>query len=313
MVTKFFNSYKLHCRNLRWNEYILLSRETMKTVILSGGFGTRLSEKTYDKPKPMVEIGGKPILWHIMNIYSSYGFNEFILALGYRGDVIKDYFLNFFSLNNDISVDLSTGKVKIYRGHQPQWKIHLVDTGLHTQTGGRLKRLKKWIGNDTFMMTYGDGLSNVHIPSLLDFHFSHKKLATITAVYPPARFGSLLFEGDRISQFLEKPQAGEGWINGGFFVLEPQVIDYIEGDETIWELHPLERLAQDGELFSYRHKEFWQPMDTLREQKQLENLWQSGQAPWVIQSSKKDKEIIQRLLNKTQQRKEPAHAALLGR
>lgn len=270
----------------------------MKTVILAGGLGTRLSEKTHDRPKPMVEIGGKPILWHLLNIYSSYGFNEFIIALGYRGEVIKDYFLNFFSLNNDISVDLSSGKVEVHHGRQPEWKIHLIDTGSNTQTGGRLKRLKKWIGDETFMMTYGDGLSDIHIPSLIDFHLHHKKLATVTAVHPPARFGNLVFEGDRIQQFLEKPQAGEGWINGGFFVLEPQVLDYIDNDETPWELKPLERLAEDGELFSYRHNGYWQPMDTLREQKQLEALWQSGHAPWVIQNLQETKDKLSALLTK---------------
>lgn len=256
----------------------------MKTVILAGGLGTRLSEKTHDRPKPMVEIGGKPILWHIMNLYSAYGYNEFIVALGYRGDVIKDYFLNFFSLNNDISIDLSNGKVKVHQGRQPEWKIHLVDTGVDTLTGGRLKRLKKWIGSETFMMTYGDGLADIHIPSLVDFHFAHKKLATITAVRPPARFGSIVFDGDRVEKFLEKPQTGEGWINGGFFVLEPEVLDFIEGDQSPWELKPLERLTQEGELFSYRHQGYWQPMDTLREQKQLEALWQSGQAPWALEN-----------------------------
>ncbi len=252
----------------------------MKTVILAGGLGTRISEKSHDRPKPMVEIGGKPILWHIMNLYSSFGFNEFVIALGYRGEVIKDYFLNFFSLNHDVSVDLSSGKVEVHKGSQLEWKVHLIDTGLHTQTGGRLKRLKKWIGNETFMMTYGDGLSDIDLNALVDFHYSHQKLATITAVRPPARFGSLVFEGDRVAQFSEKSQAGEGWINGGFFVLEPEVIDFIEGDQTGWELAPLENLARAGELFSFRHPGFWQPMDTLREQKLLESLWQSGQAPW---------------------------------
>lgn len=258
----------------------------MKAVILAGGLGTRISEQTHDRPKPMVEIGGKPILWHIMNLYSSYGVNEFIIALGYLGHVIKDYFLNFFSLNNDISLDLSNGKVIIHQGRQPDWKIHLVDTGLNTQTGGRLKRLKEWIGSETFMMTYGDGLADIDLSALLNFHKSHQKLATVTAVHPPARFGCLVLEGNQVKRFSEKPQTGEGWINGGFFVLEPEVLNYIDGDEVPWELKPLEDLARDEELFSYLHRGYWQPMDTLREQRLLEALWQSGSAPWVIKSVK---------------------------
>ncbi len=264
----------------------------MKVVILAGGLGARISEKTHDRPKPMIEIGEMPLLWHLMNIYSAYGFNEFIIALGYRGDVIKEYFLNFFHLSSDISVDLQTGKTRVHRRQVLDWKIDLVDTGLHTQTGGRLKRLKEWIGDETFMMTYGDGLYNVNIAELIDFHRKQKKLATITAVRPPARFGHLEFNGDRISSFTEKSQAKEGWVNGGFFVLEPQVLDYIEGDETAWELKPLERLALDGELYSYFHHGFWQPMDTLREQKQLEALWQSGEAPWVIKPKEKKPPIF---------------------
>ncbi len=255
----------------------------MKVVILAGGLGSRIFEKTHDRPKPMVEIGGNPLLWHLMNIYSAYGFNEFIIALGYKGDVIKEYFLNFFRFNSDISVDLQSGETQVHRRASHDWKIDLVDTGLHTQTGGRLKRLKEWIGHETFMMTYGDGLADIDIPALLDFHRKHKKLATVTAVHPPARFGCLEFDGDRVSCFAEKSQTKEGWVNGGFFVLEPEVLDYIEGDDSAWELKPLERLARDGELYSYRHKGFWQPMDTLREQKQLEALWQSENAPWVIE------------------------------
>lgn len=285
----------------------------MKTVILAGGLGTRLSEKTHDRPKPMVEIGGKPILWHIMNHYSSFGFHEFIIALGYKGDVIKDYFLNFFSLNNDISVDLGSGKVEVHIHSQANWKVHLIDTGLNTQTGGRLRRLKKWIGEETFMMTYGDGLSNVDLSALIEFHYRHKKLATITAVRPPARFGSLLFDGDCISEFLEKPQAGEGWINGGFFVLEPGVIDYIDGDDTAWELKPLENLAKSRQLYSYRHSGYWQPMDTLREQKQLESLWQSGQAPWVMLKTQEEKNRLASLLKIKNPQQTRAHASILER
>lgn len=264
----------------------------MKIVILAGGLGSRISEKTHDRPKPMIEIGGNPLLWHLMNIYSAYEFNEFIIALGYKGDLIKQYFLNFFHLNSDISVDLQSGKTQVHRRISQDWKVDLVDTGLHTQTGGRLKRLKKWIGHETFMMTYGDGLADIDIPALLDFHHSHKKLATVTAVHPPARFGCLEFKGDQVSCFAEKSQTKEGWISGGFFVLEPEVLDYIEGDDSAWELKPLERLAREGELYSYRHKGFWQPMDTLREQKHLEALWQSGNAPWIIESNRKKPFIL---------------------
>ena len=268
----------------------------MKVIILAGGLGTRLSEKTHDRPKPMVEIGGKPILWHIMNLYSSYGFNEFIIALGYRGDVIKDYFINFFTLNNDISVDLSNGEIEVHEKNLTDWKVHLIDTGLHTQTGGRLKRLKKWIGDDPFMMTYGDGLSNIDISALLQFHFNHEKLATVSGVRPPARFGSLISEGSLVKHFSEKPQSGEGWINGGFFVLEPEVLNYIENDDTSWELNSLANLATNKQLLSYKHEGFWMPMDTLREQKQLETLWQSGRAPWIIKDQKNAKQKLLSLI-----------------
>ncbi|HEX2580044.1 MAG TPA: glucose-1-phosphate cytidylyltransferase [Rhabdochlamydiaceae bacterium] len=256
----------------------------MKVVILAGGLGSRISEKTHDRPKPMVEIGDYPLLWHLMNIYAAHGFNEFIVALGYKGDVIKEYFLNFCRFNSDISVDLQSGQTRMQRRVSHDWKIDLVDTGLHTQTGGRLKRLKERLGHETFMMTYGDGLANIDIFALIDFHQKHKKLATVTAVHPPARFGCLEFKGDQVSCFAEKSQMKEGWINGGFFVLEPEVLDYIEGDESAWESKPLEYLAKDGELYAYRHNGFWQPMDTLREQKQLEALWHSGNAPWVIET-----------------------------
>ncbi|MBJ7450048.1 MAG: glucose-1-phosphate cytidylyltransferase [Parachlamydiales bacterium] len=255
----------------------------MKTVILAGGLGTRLSEKTSDRPKPMVEIGGKPILWHIMNTYAAHGFTEFIIALGYKSEMIKEYFLNFYAFNNDISIDLKQGKTTIHHGRQPSWTVHLVDTGLNTMTGGRIKRLKEWIGNETFMMTYGDGLSNVDITKLVEFHKSKGKLATVTGVRPPARFGGLRFEGDMVAEFLEKPQSGEGWINGGFFVLEPQVLDYIDNcDSVIWERGPLEKIAHDKQLVAYKHPDFWQPMDTLREYNYLEELWQNKQAPWKV-------------------------------
>ena len=255
----------------------------MKAVLLAGGLGSRLSEETVAKPKPMVEIGGKPMLWHIMNIYAAHGVTEFVVALGYRAEVVKEYFLNFYAINNDISIDLSQGTTTVHRGKQPHWQVHLVDTGLHTQTGGRLRRLRRWLGDDeTFMMTYGDGLADVDIAGLLRFHESHGRIATVTTVRPPARFGGIAFDGDRVSEFTEKPQVGEGWINGGFFVLNRRALDYIDGDETLWERAPLERLAADGELMAYRHEGFWQPMDTLRERKLLEEMWASGRAPWKM-------------------------------
>lgn len=255
----------------------------MKAVILAGGLGTRLSEETYLKPKPMVEIGGKPILWHIMNIYSAQGINEFIIAAGYKGEVIKDYFLNFYAINNDITIDLSNGTTIVHDGNQPKWKIHVVDTGLYTQTGGRLKRLKKWLENENlFMFTYGDGVADIDLKALLNFHRAHGRLATVTTVRAPARFGRIVFDEDRVVNFYEKPEAAEGWINGGYFILNPEVIDYIEGDETIWERDPIERLARDGQLMGYRHYGFWSCMDTLKEKNYLEELWSSGKAPWKI-------------------------------
>lgn len=255
----------------------------MKTIILAGGLGTRLAEETVVKPKPMVEVGGKPILWHLMNIYSAHGFNEFIVALGYKGEVIKEYFLNFHALNANLSVDLSTGRHTAQHSAPTPWNVHLVDTGLNTQTGGRIKRLASWLGeDDTFLLTYGDGLGDVDLSALLAFHKGHGKLATITAVRPPARFGGLALEGDRVVRFAEKPQTGEGWINGGFFVLDRRVLDYITGDATLWELDPLERLAMEGQLQAFRHEGFWQPMDTLREKHLLESLWETGKAPWKV-------------------------------
>lgn len=231
----------------------------------------------------MVEIGGKPILWHIMNIYAAGGVTEFIIALGYKGELIKEYFLNFYALNNDITVDLASGGVTVHDGQQPNWKVHLVDTGLHTQTGGRLGRLKDWIGeNETFMATYGDGVGNIDVAALRAFHEAHGKRATVTTARPPARFGGVVFEGDRVAEFTEKPQVGEGWINGGYFVLHRSVLDLIESDETIWERDPLERLAGVGELMAFRHEGFWQPMDTLREKHLLQELWDSGKAPWKV-------------------------------
>jgi glucose-1-phosphate cytidylyltransferase len=255
----------------------------MKAVILAGGFGTRLSEETTIRPKPMVEIGGKPILWHIMNIYSHFGVKEFVIALGYKGEFIKEYFLNFYAINNDITVDLSTGETTIHDGKQPNWKVHLVDTGLYTKTGGRLKRLKNWIEKDeTFMFTYGDGVADINIGALLEFHRSHGKLATVTTVKSPARFGRISFEGNQIKQFYEKSADAEGWINGGFFVLNYSAIDYAADDESIWERNAVKKLAADGELMGYKHNGFWSCMDTLKEKNLLDELWNSGKSPWKI-------------------------------
>lgn len=261
--------------------YIFIKR-LMKTIILAGGFGTRISEFTHNIPKPMVEIGGKPLLWHIMNIYAHFEFKEFIIALGYKAEVVKEYFLNFYAINNDFTLDLATGQTEIHRGNQQDWLIHLIDTGQKTETGGRIKRLKKWIGNETFFLTYGDGVADVNIEQLLAFHKSHGKLATVTGVHPPARFGSLEVEGEMVSAFSEKCQSKMGWINGGFFVLEPEVLDYIQGDETVWEKDCLEQIARDHELHCFQHEGFWQPMDTLREYRILESLWDQGKAPWKV-------------------------------
>ena len=255
---------------------------SMKVVILAGGLGTRLTEETETRPKPMVEIGGRPILWHIMKLYAHYGFREFVVALGYKGDVIKRYFLDYAKLQSNFTVNLGSGDV-MRRGSQVEdWTVHLVDTGSATNTGGRLKRLAPVLGRETFMATYGDGVADVDINALVKFHRGHGKLATTTAVRPPARFGGLVFDGDRIAEFTEKPQIGEGWINGGFFVLEPDVLEYIADDQTSWEREPMERLANEGQLMAYRHGEFWQCMDTLRDLRLLEGLWSSGQAPWKV-------------------------------
>jgi len=252
----------------------------MKTIILAGGFGTRLAELTANLPKPMVEIGGKPVLWHILNCYSAHGYNEFIIALGYKSEVIKKYFLDFYAINNDLSLDLASGNTKICAGKQPPWMVHLVDTGLTTQTGGRIKRLASRVGGETFMLSYGDGLSNVDISALVSFHKKHGKLATVTAVRPTARFGGLVIKDQQVVEFSEKNQAHEGWVSGGFFVLEPEVFDFIGTDQTVWEKEPLENLAKSGQLMAFFHDGFWQPMDTLREQRMLDSLWASGAAPW---------------------------------
>ncbi len=255
----------------------------MKAVILAGGLGTRLSEETVLRPKPMVEVGGKPILWHIMNIHAANGITEFIIAVGYKGEMIKEYFLNFYAINNDISIDLSNGRTTIHDGKQPKWTVHIVDTGISTQTGGRVKRLRQWIGGDeTFLLTYGDGVADVNLQGLIDFHFSHGKLATMTSVRSPARFGRIGFEGNQVTEFFEKPETGEGWINGGFFVLNTKALDYIEGDDTAWERDPVERLARDGQLMGFKHYGFWSCMDTLREKNYLDEMWRSGKAPWKM-------------------------------
>jgi len=254
----------------------------MKVVLLAGGFGTRLSEETDIKPKPMVEIGGKPILWHIMKIYSAYGFNDFIVCLGYKGYVIKEYFANYFFHMSDVTIDLKNNQMEVHTVKAEPWKVTLVDTGLNTMTGGRIKRVKDYIGNETFMLTYGDGVGNINIKSLLEFHKQHGKYATLTAVQPSGRFGALDIEDIQVKNFKEKPKGDGAWINGGFFVLEPQIFEYIEGDETIWERDPLENLAKDGQLMAYKHTGFWKPMDTLRDKIQLQKLWETNQAPWKV-------------------------------
>ena len=255
----------------------------MKAVILAGGFGTRLSEETVFRPKPMVEIGGKPILWHIMNIYAAQGVTEFIITLGYKAEIIKEYFLNFYAINNDLTVDLATGEAIVHGTNQLPWTVHLVDTGLHTQTGGRLKRVEKWLEDDEmFMFTYGDGVADLDIAALLAFH---QATASWRPSRPSARqrvLAASRLMAHRIATFYEKPQAGEGWINGGYFLLNRGVLDYIDGDDTVWERDPIEQIAQDGEFMGYQHYGFWSCMDTLKEKNMLEELWNSGKAPWKI-------------------------------
>lgn len=253
----------------------------MKTFILAGGLGTRLSEETSLKPKPMVEIGGRPILWHIMKSYAAYGFHEFVIALGYKADMIKKYFIEYAHLNGNLTVDIRAGKSSVYHREKDEWTIHLEDTGMDTQTGGRLKLLSQWVGQETFMLTYGDGVSDVPIDQLIQFHKNHGKLATITAVRPPARYGGLFMnEEGAVTCFTEKPQAGEGWINGGFMVLEPEVLSMIHGSHSSLEIDILEDLASIGELRAFCHEGFWQCMDNLRDLRYLEGLWSSGKAPW---------------------------------
>jgi glucose-1-phosphate cytidylyltransferase len=255
----------------------------MKAVILAGGLGTRLSEETDLRPKPMVEIGGRPILWHIMKHLAHYDVREFVIALGYKGEMIKRYFADYSQLNADFTVHLRSGDVLRHQSCDEDWTVHLVDTGLATMTGGRIKRLGHLLRGETFLMTYGDGVSDVNITDLVRFHHKHQRLATVTAVRPPARYGALVFEGDQVIEFQEKPQAGEGWINGGFFVLEAGVLDYIRDDATFWEREPVERLTAERQLMAHRHDGFWQSMDTLRDVRLLEKLWASGEAPWCVE------------------------------
>lgn len=252
----------------------------MKVVILAGGLGTRISEETAVRPKPMVEIGGKPILWHIMKIYSAHGLHDFIICLGYKGYMIKEYFANYFLHMSDVTIDLSKNRMDVHQNSAEPWRITLVDTGEGTMTGGRLRRIRSYLENDDFCMTYGDGVSDVDIVRLIEFHKSKRTLATLTATKPPGRFGSLNMKKDKVINFQEKPEGDDAWINGGFFVLNPKVIDYIEGDETVWERSPLELLAREGQISAFVHEGFWQPMDTLRDKNHLESLWSSGKAPW---------------------------------
>ena len=254
----------------------------MKVIILAGGFGTRLSEYTEDIPKPMVTVGGKPILWHIMKTYAKFNHKDFYLALGYKAEMIKEYFLNYRSLNADFSVDLSTGSIEPYQLDDVDWKVTLANTGLKTMTGGRVKRLKSFIGNEPFMLTYGDGVSDIDLDALLKFHKSHGKMVTVSAVHPVARFGELNIEDQKVVTFQEKPRITQGWINGGYFIIEPSFFDLIDNDDTILEREPLERVAERGELMAYHHDGFWQCMDTKRDRESLEKLWDKGKAPWRV-------------------------------
>ena len=255
----------------------------MKVAILAGGFGTRLSEETDLKPKPMVEIGGKPILWHIMKIYSQYGFNEFVILLGYKSYYVKEYFANYFLHQSDVTIDIRNNKMEVHNNSSEPWKITLLDTGLNTFTGGRVLRAKKFLEDDTFMLTYGDGVGNINIPELIDFHKKNKSILTLTSVQPEGRFGALNLDGDHVTAFAEKPKGDGAWINGGFFVCEPTIFDYItEGDATIFERSPMEKLAKDHKMCAYKHNGFWMPMDTLRDKNELESKWNSNKAPWKI-------------------------------
>lgn len=254
----------------------------MKAVLLAGGLGTRISEESVLKPKPMIEIGGKPILWHIMKMYSAHGVNDFIICCGYKGYVIKEYFANYFIHNSDITFDVQNNKMEIHQNTAEPWKVTVVDTGEESMTGGRLKRVAKYLGNEDFCFTYGDGVSDVNIRKSIEFHKSHGKLSTITAVQPPGRYGALKMNGAKVEAFMEKPKGDGGVINGGFFVLNPKVVEYIKEDATIWEKEPMEKLASQGQMQAFVHEGFWQPMDTLRDKKHLEELWNTGKAPWKV-------------------------------
>lgn len=256
----------------------------MKAVILAGGLGTRISEETSVRPKPMVEIGGRPILWHVMKIYSAHGVNDFVICLGYKGYVIKEYFANYFLHQSDVTFDMTSNQMEVHHRKAEPWRVTLVDTGDASMTGGRLRRVRKYVGDEDFHFTYGDGVGNVDITALTAFHKRHGRFATMTATQPPGRFGAIRLDKDMVESFVEKPVGDGGWINGGFFVLSPKVIDYIDGDSTVWEGEPLERLARAGQLSAYRHADFWRPMDTLRDKNDLEALWSNGQAPWKIWS-----------------------------
>lgn len=252
----------------------------MKAVLLAGGLGTRISEESHLKPKPMIEIGGKPILWHIMKMYSKHGVNDFVICCGYKGYVIKEYFANYFLHNSDVTFDMQSNSMEIHQSSAEAWKVTVVDTGENTMTGGRLKRVKQYLGDDDFCFTYGDGVSDIDISALIKFHQKENRLATVTATQPPGRFGQIKMHGNQVDSFIEKPVGDGGHINGGFFVLNPKVIDLIESDDTVWEKGPMEKLARDGQMSAYIHNGFWQPMDTLRDKNYLEDLWKSGKAPW---------------------------------
>jgi len=254
----------------------------MKVVIFCGGLGTRLREETEFRPKPMVPVGDRPILWHIMKTYAHFGHREFILCLGYKGEAIKDYFINYRYRSRSLTVSLPSGDINVHSGDCEDWTVHLLDTGLDANTGGRVRRAAQFIGREAFLLTYGDGVADIDVRRLLEFHHSHRRLVTVTAVRPPARFGGIVFDGDIVSRFAEKPQVGEGWINGGFFVIEPGALEYVKHDDTLWEGEPMERLAADGQLVAYRHKGFWHCMDTLRDVRDLEALWQTGRAAWKL-------------------------------
>ncbi|MAT42406.1 MAG: glucose-1-phosphate cytidylyltransferase [Anaerolineaceae bacterium] len=253
----------------------------MKVVILAGGYGTKIGDEEI-KPKPLIEIGGRPILWHLMKLFSAYGFNDFLIALGYKGELIKRYIVDYVTLQSNLTINLRDGSVEIHDKPQQDWKVELVETGLSTKTGGRIKKLAPYLSNETFMLTWGDNLSNINLKELLAFHRSHGKLATVTAVHPTARYGFLKFTENQVEEFCNNPQFEDGWMNGGFFVLEPEVMEYIEGEDTVWEFEPLANLAKDGQLMGYKHDGFWYAVDTPREKFVLEKLWESNEAPWRV-------------------------------